>query len=208
MPPVSENSKLRAVLNRNSAAVATSHDPHKASSLGLQNFTAEDYGQAGLTDKINKDWTRHFRAWSPITAEQVRLCCLVGSAHLYIFSEQREFTLRPAAVKLSLAWSQFRDKVPSKDAASWQHRAPSFNDVVDIMESISSQFEIKRDQGAAGLVCRYFRRSCHQLKSHETLLSILPEGNEYCSLFTGVLKSIIHASTTARDSPRTLSDSC
>lgn len=69
MPPVSENSKLRAVFNRNSAAVAASHDPHKAPSLGLQNFTAEDYGQAGLTDKISKDWTRHFRAWSPITAE-------------------------------------------------------------------------------------------------------------------------------------------
>ncbi|THX74476.1 hypothetical protein D6D04_07925 [Aureobasidium pullulans] len=104
------------------------------------------------------------------------------------------YLLRPAAVKLSVSWARFREKVPNKEAASWQHRAPDFKDVFDLMNNISTQFEDKRKRGPTGLINRYFRQSCEQLKAHDTLLSILPEGSEYVSLLTGVLKSIIKAS--------------
>lgn len=104
------------------------------------------------------------------------------------------YLLRPAAVKLSVSWARFREKVPNKEAASWQHRAPDFKDVFDLMNNISTQFEDKRKRGPTGLINRYFRQSCEQLKAHDTLLSILPEGSEYVSLFTGVLKSIIKVS--------------
>lgn len=97
-------------------------------------------------------------------------------------------------MKLSVSWARFREKVPNKEAASWQHRAPDFKDVFDLMNNISTEFEDKRKRGPTGLINRYFRESCEQLKAHDTLLSILPEGSEYVSLFTGVLKSIIKVS--------------
>jgi len=97
-------------------------------------------------------------------------------------------------VKLSVSWARFREKVPNKEKASWQHRAPDFKDVFDLMNNISTQFEDKRNRGPTGLINKYFRQSCEKLKAHDNLLSILPEGSEYVSLFTGVLKSIIKVS--------------
>lgn len=69
MPDDSENDELRALVKKDSAKVVPSHDSQEASSLALQNTIAEDRGQARLIDQNHEGWARHFRPWSPITAE-------------------------------------------------------------------------------------------------------------------------------------------
>lgn len=70
------NDELRARVKKDSAKLVPSHDSQGASSLALPTSIAKDHGQARPTDQNDNGWARHFRPWSPLTAEQVHLCYL------------------------------------------------------------------------------------------------------------------------------------
>lgn len=99
------------------------------------------------------------------------------------------------AVKLSEAWALFREKIPEKERLQLGSRAPTSGDVIQLMTSIQQRWERERNNGKRGLICHFFRKCCLSIKSHETMLKVLPEGNEYCSLFTGVLRSVVYVGT-------------
>lgn len=61
------------------------------------------------------------------------------------------------------------------------------------MKSVEERWDQNRKRGKLGGIITCYQKCCVSIKSHETLLKILPEDSEYCSLFTGVLKSIVYA---------------
>jgi hypothetical protein len=49
----------------------------------------------------------------------------------------------------------------------------------------------KANKGKLGVALGYLKKVCKTLDSHSYMLEVLPVGNEYVSLFTGTLNSII-----------------
>ncbi|KAJ0123668.1 hypothetical protein J7T55_012135 [Diaporthe amygdali] len=66
--------------------------------------------------------------------------------------------------------------------------------VVNMIQKIITRWESKKNQGFANKTKALFHRLCRGINSHSSLLEVLPDGNEYVSLFTGVLTVIIKAS--------------
>lgn len=60
-----------------------------------------------------------------------------------------------------------------------------------MVEDIRRAWAAKRSKGFMGKALDQFHRFCHTLNSHSALIAVLPEGNEYVSLFTGSLNAII-----------------
>lgn len=58
-------------------------------------------------------------------------------------------------------------------------------------QQIIKRWEAKKSQGFGNKTKALFHRLCRGINSHSSLLEVLPDGNEYVSLFTGVLTVII-----------------
>lgn len=104
---------------------------------------------------------------------------------------------------LCQAWSEFHDKLPSGEKARFEDRAPTFDDVVEVMTQVQARWDKERKRGGFGAIRDRYRRCCRSIKSHETMLKILPDGNEYVCIFSGVLKSIVQVSVS-QNQPRPL----
>lgn len=63
--------------------------------------------------------------------------------------------------------------------------------VFDVVEAVQKKWDANRHQGAGGKFVKSFHKVCGTLDSHSTMLKILPEGNEYISIFTGTLTTVI-----------------
>lgn len=68
---------------------------------------------------------------------------------------------------------------------------PSVLGVVNTVKKITDNWEAKRKEGRTGKAKTYFHKFCGVLKSHSAVIQILPQGNEYVSLFTGTLNTIL-----------------
>ncbi|KUI67665.1 hypothetical protein VM1G_03036 [Cytospora mali] len=71
---------------------------------------------------------------------------------------------------------------------------PTIQGVVAMVNSVNAQWQGKRKQGHSGKAKTLFHRFCGTLDSHSSLIKLLPDGNEYVSVFTGTLNAIIKAS--------------
>ena len=110
-------------------------------------------------------------------------------------SDEVQCLLHERAVELSKQWGRFRDKVPEEARVqAWARRAPTLNDVKQLMLDVESSWDQKRKSGVTGRIGIQYRRACVFIKDHETMLKIIPEGNEYVSLFSGVLRSVVTVS--------------
>lgn len=111
------------------------------------------------------------------------------------YRERRDAFLRAEGVYLSEAWTSFQERLPPEERATFEGRAPTILDVVKTVSDISATWELKRKQGKYGMAKQYFHNFSSGVGAHATMLEVLPAGNEYVSLFTGVLKSVIKASS-------------
>lgn len=68
---------------------------------------------------------------------------------------------------------------------------PTFQGVRDLIISVTETLEAKRKTGASGRITSGFHSFCDKLDSHAAFLKMLPDGNEYVSVFTGSLSAII-----------------
>lgn len=68
---------------------------------------------------------------------------------------------------------------------------PTMDGVVEIVQSISAQWQAKKKLGRFGRAKELFHKLCGFLDSHSALIKLLPEGNEYVSIFAGTLNAII-----------------
>jgi hypothetical protein len=63
-----------------------------------------------------------------------------------------------------------------------------------MVHSVAREWQNKRAESKSGKYMKYFRGFCETLVAHSYMLEVLPSGNEYVSLFTGTLKTIINVS--------------
>lgn len=69
---------------------------------------------------------------------------------------------------------------------------PTIEGVIKVTQQAFARWEGKKKEGFTGVTKALFHRFCDGINSHSSMLKLLPEGNEYVSLFTGVLSVIIN----------------
>ena len=99
--------------------------------------------------------------------------------------------VKERAVLLSHAWKVFRETIPKSEREDLEGRVPSVEGLVEMVDTSARVWQEKRTNSKTGKFMKYFNGFCRTLDAHSTMLQILPDGNEYVSLFTGTLKTII-----------------
>jgi hypothetical protein len=99
--------------------------------------------------------------------------------------------LRDEAVLLSDAQKVFRQNIPKADQDDFEGRQPSVDGLVTIVNSITEDWQNRRQASKSGKFIKFFTRFCKTSDAHSAMLEMLPSRSEYVSLFTGALKSII-----------------
>ena len=64
--------------------------------------------------------------------------------------------------------------------------------LIAMVNTVANEWQSQEMTSKSGRFMNNFTSFCETLKAHSSLLEILPEGNEYVSLFTGTLKTIIN----------------
>lgn len=103
--------------------------------------------------------------------------------------------------KLDDAWSQFQNTLPLDARVETIGRPAEFEDVVNVVKGIETEWQQKKEKGAWGSTKKYLRRISGTIHSHSTLLKILPADSQYASIFCGTLLTLIKVgllSTTCR----------
>ncbi|KAK0382903.1 hypothetical protein NLU13_8819 [Sarocladium strictum] len=98
------------------------------------------------------------------------------------------------AENLRKKWVTLYNSGPKEDQVDLATFDPTFEGVVDLINSVTESLQTKRREGAAGKVTSGFHSFCDKLDSHSAFLKMLPDGNEYVSIFTGSLNAVIQAS--------------
>lgn len=93
--------------------------------------------------------------------------------------------------KLRDQWLIFEQQSPQEERLDLNCDEPTVQGIVNMVDEMRRAWAAKRSKGFMGKALDQFHRFCHTLDSHSTLITILPEGNEYVSLFTGSLNAVI-----------------
>ncbi|KAJ9142056.1 Phytanoyl-dioxygenase family protein [Pleurostoma richardsiae] len=144
---------------------------------------AHRLGQALAQDRgdiqaVTAPWRKFFDPWSP-----------VGSSRDPITQ-----VIEVESARLREKWMAFQGNCPKEDRLDLLKYEPTVEGVVDMVGDITKNWQSRREKGKTGKASMLFHRFCRTLNSHKNLISILPESNEYVSIFTGTLNSIIRAS--------------
>ncbi|KAK2601175.1 hypothetical protein N8I77_010643 [Diaporthe amygdali] len=102
--------------------------------------------------------------------------------------------IRVESVKVADKLLLFEQRSPKEDKLDRTQFEPTIEGVIKLTQQVIAKWEAKKSQGFANKTKAIFHRLCRGINSHSSLLEILPDGNEYVSLFTGVLTVIIKAS--------------
>lgn len=100
------------------------------------------------------------------------------------------------AEKLRSNWVKLYKTGSKDDRLDLESFNPTFESTVDLINSVSENLQTKRSATAAGKITNGFHSFCDKLDSHAAFLKMLPEGNEYVSLFTGSLSAIVKVQRT------------
>ncbi|KAK3994206.1 phytanoyl-CoA dioxygenase [Cladorrhinum sp. PSN332] len=98
------------------------------------------------------------------------------------------------ASKLKEKWLQFQTSSSKQDRLDLDAFEPTVEGVIDLVNSLNASVQAKRKSGILGKIMPRFHKFCEKLDSHSAMLKILPEGNDYVSIFSGALTTIIKAS--------------
>ncbi|KUI53386.1 hypothetical protein VP1G_00696 [Cytospora mali] len=102
--------------------------------------------------------------------------------------------IRIESEKLREKLVTFYKESPKDERLDLNSIEPTIQGVVAMVNAVNVQWQGKRKQGYSGKAKSFFHRFCGTLDSHSSLIKLLPDGNEYVSLFTGTLNAIIKAS--------------
>jgi hypothetical protein len=96
------------------------------------------------------------------------------------------------SAKLREKWVTFHRNSPEEERLDLQRSEPTMEGVVDTVTKITNAWRARRGKGGwRAKVGMLFVRFGRTLNSHSLLLKVLPEGNEYVSVFAGSLNAII-----------------
>ncbi|ROW17317.1 hypothetical protein VPNG_01369 [Cytospora leucostoma] len=91
-------------------------------------------------------------------------------------------------------WVKFWAKSPNDERLDLHTSDPTVQGVVAMVDAVTMAWQDKRKRGHGGKAKTLFHKFCGTLESHSSLIKLLPDGNEYVSVFTGTLNAIIKAS--------------
>lgn len=99
---------------------------------------------------------------------------------------------------MAQTFHEFYQTFPKNQRIELTQFTPTVEGVIDQVKQIHLNSEEKRRSGFIGKTKMLFHRFCETINSHKSLLGILPEGNDYISIFTGVLHVVIKVCTIFR----------
>ncbi|KAF2143196.1 uncharacterized protein K452DRAFT_286025 [Aplosporella prunicola CBS 121167] len=132
----------------------------------------------GDLEDLTAPWRKFFEPWKPSGSEKNPVTV----------------ALTQEAEALRKRWLEFRISNPEVDRVDLQRSEPTAQDLVDLVEQSMSKWQERRSTGRRGKAMSFFRQFCRSINSHKAVMGILPEGNEYVSLFTGTLNAVVKAS--------------
>ena len=103
------------------------------------------------------------------------------------------------ANNLRKKWLKFRATCSNEDQLDLDTFEPTIESVFDLVNIASDMIQTKKKSNVGGKITAHFHKFCDKLESHSALLKVLPEGNEYVSIFTGTLNAVIRVSTPPDD---------
>ena len=137
------------------------------------------------------------RALESSRRQLVGVCSIQVVPQLTVSRDPITVVLREQAVLLSHTWKSFRVSIPKSEQEELEGKIPSVEGLIGMVDTIAKDWQNKRAESKSGRYFRYFTGFCETLHSHSYMLEVLPSGNQYASLFTGTLQTIINVSYVA-----------
>lgn len=106
-------------------------------------------------------------------------------------SRSRELrSLKDHATKLFDAWQLFHRRLPAEEQDELNNNNPGWEDIRKVIKRVQASWIAKNDS-IYGKATARLRKVLDGLHSHQTFLRILPESNNYASVFCGSLQVLI-----------------
>jgi hypothetical protein len=112
--------------------------------------------------------------------------------------DKRHLSTNPVIATLDIeynelvqSWKRFQDNLLPNDRVLFHERLQGPDDVLDVVASIEPVWTSTSGQRMLRECCDEFRST---LGSHGRLLAVLPRNELYCSIFYGVLQSLLKVS--------------
>lgn len=99
-------------------------------------------------------------------------------------------SLKDHATKLLDAWQVFHRRLPAEEQGELNNHNPDWEDIRKVIKRVQASWIAKND-GTYGKATARLRKVLDGLHSHRTFLRILPESNNYASVFCGSLQVLI-----------------
>lgn len=118
-----------------------------------------------------------------------------------MFRDPTTDIIRSESAKLKEKWLAFYQKSPKDEQVDLENFKPTIEGVVDMVQKMTDSWQLRKKQGRVGKANMLFHKFCGTLKSHSELIKLLPDGNEYVSVFTGTLNAIIKVNAGTSRNP-------
>ena len=139
-------------------------------------------------------WRTYYEPWKPVDENTLVPSVEWCVSYLTLSRDPTTKVIREQAVLLSHVWKVFRETIPKSEQENLEGKIPSVEGLIEIVEAVAREWQNKRTTSKSGRYMKYFTSFCETLDAHSYMLEVLPNGNEYVSLFTGTLKTIINVS--------------
>lgn len=127
------------------------------------------------------------------------------STHLTTRRDPSLKKLNAEREKLVKAWQAVLKKFPEKDRANLPtDLIPNIDTLSGAVDEAQQAWKSNRD----GTLKERYSRFCEFADDHKYLLSIIPSGDKYVSLFTGVISSVVIVSKPPQDSSQMINRIC
>lgn len=113
-------------------------------------------------------------------------------------SDPIEKILHIESTNLRKKCAVFYEGCSSDDRLDLRSSEPTIEGVVEVVGRIQDSWQRQRENSNRGKASRMFRSFCRGINSHKSLLKLLPEGNEYISVFTGTLNVVLKVAHSGR----------
>ena len=163
---------------------------HPAHSLGQ--VLAQERGDLNA---LAHPWRCFYEASSSFEAQRYENEVLLPSANT---DHNRRKTATEAvaieANKLRNKWLVFYENCSGEDQLDLECFDPNMEGVVTAIELAVTDWNKKRQKGWRGKATSNFHKVCGTIDSHSNALKMLPSNNDYVSIFSGALTTIIQVS--------------
>lgn len=115
---------------------------------------------------------------------------LVGASTDCKNRSQELWSLKDHATKLLYAWQAFHCRLPAEERNGLNSHNPDWEDIGKVIKRVQASW-IAKNEGTYGKATARLRKVLDTVYSHRTFLRILPESNNYTSVFCGSLQVLI-----------------